>query len=130
MCTNNLIKYCIKILPYFRSVSKLKFYCCKKGAEFEGFIGTDLKLFSKCNLTQKNFETLILIKGFLHFVLMRGDDQLSIFAAARGKHKLIHLDDHKKQEPSISQQMNGLLLGWKHNKSGSLMVHSCIRACL
>lgn len=47
---------------------------------------------------------------------------------AKGKQKHIHLDDHKKQEQSISLEMNGLLQSWKRNKSGSLMVYSCIRA--
>lgn len=82
------------------------------------------------NATWRSKKKSILIKDFLHFTLMQNDAQPSIFPAARGKHKLIHLDDHKKQEPSISQQMNGLLLGWKHNKSGALMVCSCIRACI
>lgn len=42
-------------------------------------------------------EKMMAIKDFLPFVLMQGDDQTSIFAAAREEHKLIHLDDHKKK---------------------------------
>lgn len=82
------------------------------------------------------FSYLVLVKCSHLFCVLPPDWMLILMQApsspsiARGKHKLIHLDDHKKQERSISLEMNGLLQGWKRNKSGSLMVYSCIRTCL